>query len=148
MVTTTHKICKWCTPVASRVCTLSASTSSTSSSKSKSCRLECAKTWDGELLHGWWGWHCRLICCVARCRKCRKLLLRHLLIRRELVDCRGDRCICLCRCTRRQLTLSCQGCHLCDYRVDVIIFVLRFFCQCSVCILHISLCTGCDAGCI
>ena len=132
----------------SHVCTLSAITSSTSSSKSKSCRLERAKTWDVELLHGWWGWHCGLIHCVARCRKRRRLLLHRLLIRRELVDCRSDRCTCLCCRTSRQLTLSCQGRHLRDYHVDFIIVVLRFFCQCSICILYISLCPSCDASCI
>ena len=47
-----------------------------------------------------------------------------------------------------ELTLSRQGGHLRDDRLDVVIFILRFFYQCSVCILYISLCAGGDAGCI
>ncbi len=105
------------------VCLLSASTSSPPSADLQSCRLERSKIRDVEL-HGWWGWCLRLIHCIARCCKCRKLLLHCLLIRRKLVDCCSDQCTHLCCRTCRQLILCRQGSHLCDDRLYVIIVIV------------------------
>ena len=59
------KIANGVRPLASHVSTLAAAMSSLPSTDFKSYRLERAKIWDGELLHGWWGWHRMLIRCVA-----------------------------------------------------------------------------------